>query len=171
MKCTGIEALSLLAVLGANIFAQSAGIPSFDQFPAEVFTGKPVPPVLTTKLHHRFRTMIREGAAKGPNFAGRFTIAEWGCGSACIDAVVIDARTGRVQDMPFAHLGYAYSLRYADGTNERDDSFKPLAFSPKSRLLIVRGCLELDKNCGAYYYEWTGSAFKLLRKFGANPIP
>ena len=66
--------------------------------------------------------------------------------------------------------GYGYSLKYADGTNGRDDTFKALQFSPKSRLLIVRGCPE-DENCGAYYYEWTGSRFRLLRKFEATPIP
>ena len=161
----------VLIILAGSAFAQSGSIPAFEKFPAEVFTGKPVPPVLATPGQRRFRTRIREGAAQGPNFAGHFTIAEWGCGSACIDAAVVDARTGKVRDMPFEHLGYAYSLQYADGVSERDDGFKPLQFSPNSRLLIVRGCLELDQNCGAHYYEWTGSALKLLRKFKASPVP
>jgi hypothetical protein len=27
------------------------------------------------------------------------------------------------------------------------------------------------KNCGAYFFEWTGSEFKLLRKIPATPEP
>ena len=50
----------------------------------------------------RFRTMLREGARKGPNFAGHFTITYWGCGHTdCATLAIIDARTGRVYFVPF----------------------------------------------------------------------
>ncbi|MBZ5605341.1 MAG: hypothetical protein LAO79_23835 [Acidobacteriia bacterium] len=38
----------------------------------------------------------------------------------------------------------------------------PLAYKLESRLLIVHGCPE-EKNCGTYFYEWTGVSLKLLR--------
>jgi hypothetical protein len=46
------------------------------------------------------------------------------------------------------------------------EGFHPLEYSVNSRLLIVRGCPE-DQNCGSYFYEWTGSEFKLIRKISA----
>lgn len=138
-----IVALSLLAVLGASMFAQSTGIPSFAQFPADPFTGKPVPAVLATPGQRQFRTRIRERAAQGPNFAGHFTIADWGCGTSCKSGVLVDARTGKVYDVPFGILGYGQALKYADGSETGG-----LDYRLDSRLLIARGCPE-DENCGA----------------------
>jgi hypothetical protein len=46
--------------------------------------------------------MLREGARKGPNFAGHFTITYWGCGHTdCATLAIINARTGRVYFAPF----------------------------------------------------------------------
>src|SRR6476620_2304120 len=53
------------------------------------FHRKPAAPILPTKTQRVFRTAIREAAAKGPNFAGHYTIAEWGCGSGCMSSVVV----------------------------------------------------------------------------------
>ena len=46
------------------------------------------------------------------------------------------------------------------------DEFQPLDFRLESSLLIVRGCPE-EKNCASYFYEWTGSLFKLVQKAAA----
>jgi len=135
-----------------------------------VFTGKPAPPRLARTGERLFRTRIREAAANGPNFAGHYTIAKWGCGSACVSGVVVDAQTGKIHSMPFSILGFGFALKSADGASWVDYSFRPLEFRVNSRLLIVRGCPE-DDNCGAYYYEWTGFGFRLLCTFSASPVP
>jgi len=58
-----------------------------------------------------YRTRLREGARKGPNFAGHFTIVTWGCGSDCYDIAVVDARTGRVWFAPFTgSVGVVFKL-------------------------------------------------------------
>jgi hypothetical protein len=114
-----------------------------------------------------FRTRIREGAAKGPNFAGYYSIAEWGCGSSCVSIAVVDAKNGNVYAGPFGILGYGSVLRYADVA---ESNYEPLSYNLSSRLLIVRGCPE-DKNCASYFYEWKGSTFRLLRKIAAAAIP
>jgi hypothetical protein len=137
-----LEALSLLAFLGANTLAQSAGIRRLAQFPAEVFTGRSVPPVLFDAGGSRLQ---RDGTT--PDFSRSLN-----GGAVLLIRVVVDARTGKVHSMLFGILGYVYSLKYGDGTNGRDDSFRSMQFSPKSRLLIVRGCPE-DENCGAFYYH------------------
>lgn len=43
-----------------------------------------------------FRTRIGAALEKGPNFAGHFVIATWGCGTMCLAGAVVDSRTGRV---------------------------------------------------------------------------
>lgn len=43
-----------------------------------------------------FRTKINEALAMGPNFAGHYTVATWGCGSGCQEHAVVDAMTGNI---------------------------------------------------------------------------
>ena len=156
----------LLLVLVSVLYSQPHW-PRFEQYSTtEKVSGKPAPPILKTPGDRLFRTVIREGAAKGPNFAGHYTIVEWGCGSACVSIAVVDAKTGQIRESPFSILGYGTSLKFPDGTRTHADEFEELAYRLSSRLLIVRGCPE-DKGCGAYYYEWTGSRFKLLHKGAA----
>ena len=148
---------------------------SFGDFPAlSSFHGVPASPLLKTAGQRLFRTRVREAAKHGPNFAGHFTIADWGCGTSCEQMVVIDAETGAIYESPFgrlprAVLSFGYALRY-----DRDTSgnyiYDDLSYRLNSRLLIVRGCPN-DKGCGAYFFEWTGSQFKLLRKIPATPEP
>jgi len=143
--------------------------PTFEQFPVpEIFKGKPAAPILKTRGDRMFRTRIREGAANGPNFAGHYAIAQWGCGSACVSAELIDEKTGTVYQAPFSIVGapfdgYMYEGKY-DSRNV--DSLELLSFRINSSLLIVRGCPE-DKNCASYFYQWIGSQWKLIRKIPA----
>src|SRR5262245_16415153 len=37
-----------------------------------------------------FRTVLQQELAKGPNFAGHYRVAAWGCGSSCTMFAVID---------------------------------------------------------------------------------
>ena len=165
-----IKPLALLPLAVSAIYSQSAPWPSFHQFRiAEVFSRKPAAPILRTPNQRRFRTMIREGAAKGPNFAGHYTIADWGCGAGCVSIAVVDAKDGTVCDGPFQVLSWAmfkYEGQYSSNTPE----FVPLDFHIDSRLLIARGCPEEEK-CASYFYEWVAPRFKLLRKVDATPIP
>jgi hypothetical protein len=88
--------LAILLVLVTGIHPQSPKLPSFKEFQAaEGFSGKPAAPVLRTPNQRLFRTMIRQGAATGPNFAGHYTIADWGCGAGCVSIAVADAKDGR----------------------------------------------------------------------------
>ena len=162
--------LAILLVLVTGIHPQSPKLPSFKEFQAaEGFSGKPAAPVLRTPNQRLFRTMIRQGAATGPNFAGHYTIADWGCGAGCVSIAVADAKDGRVYDGPFQALSWSmvkYEGKYPANTPE----FVPLEFYTDSRLLIARGCPE-EENCGSYFYEWVAPKFKLIRKVEAVPIP
>lgn len=179
-----MKRLSFLVVVAlgqAATPAQERALPTFEQFRVtEIYSGRPASPILKTPGERRFRTRIREGAAKGPNFAGHYTIASWGCGSAAISVVVIDATDGTVFNGPFSCLGFSYPrvLKYEGKYVPDEGHFRPLDFRLNSSLLIMRGCPDDENiNCsdprenGSYFYEWTGSRFKLLRKIPAVAVP
>jgi ankyrin repeat protein len=74
--------------------------PRFEDFPvSRIYRGAPAP----VDLHSNpeapsYRTRLTQGARKGPNFAGHYTVVGWGCGSNCESAMLVDALTGRVYD-------------------------------------------------------------------------
>jgi hypothetical protein len=72
--------------------------PTFAEYPVlGEFQGPAAPlNIESHSLARRFRPMSRKGATEGPNFAGHYTIASWGCGSGCVQFAIIDARNGRV---------------------------------------------------------------------------
>jgi hypothetical protein len=82
--------------------ARKPGNWSFQHYPAVLdFTGQPAGPKIVTSIEHKYRTQIREQAQKGPNFAGHFTLANWGCGSPCLEFVIINAISGAIYDPDF----------------------------------------------------------------------
>jgi hypothetical protein len=130
--------------------------PRFAEFAVhERFTARPAPAILSTSEARNFRTVLREGARNGPNFAGHFTIVQWGCGTQCWEGAVVDGKTGRVFQLP--------SL---DKT--RDSFFEStwLHFQPDSRLLIMcTNCrLWADRECDQRYFVWNGDSFKEIRR-------
>lgn len=131
---------------GNIVVADSPGIrlPVFEEFPAtEVFKGKPV----RVDLHshpdaRRFRTRLTEGAAKGPNFAGRFTVVMWHCGTSCQVVALVDAKTGRVH--------FPLSFPTSEG----------VCFRLNSNLLITDPIdAELVKLYGGTIPEWLKTRF------------
>ncbi|HTK60303.1 MAG TPA: hypothetical protein VL283_03830 [Candidatus Baltobacteraceae bacterium] len=100
---------------------QEPTIPSYEDYPVdEIYTGTVAAVDFSgNEPALEFKTTIRQQAAKGPNFAGHYTVVSWGCGSACQQNAVIDAKTGVI---------VAYNLLTTGGTEYRLDS----------RLLIAR---------------------------------
>jgi hypothetical protein len=148
---------------------QAANVPRFDQYRVtEIYKGKPAQPVIKSAADREFRTRIRDGAKDGPNFAGHFTIVDWGCGAGCVSIAIVDAANGTTYNPPFKVLGWDM-VTYEGRIAASADNFAPLDFHRDSRLLIARGCPE-EKNCGSYSYEWTGAEFKLLSKIPATPL-
>jgi hypothetical protein len=145
-------------------------LPLFKDYPVDaVFHGDPAAPVLNTDFANLFHTRLREAAARGPNFAGRYTLAEWGCGSACIQIALIDDESGTVYEGPFDTLIYDVPANYADGANPHVVGFQPLVYRLNSRLLVVHGCPEQGTDCRVYYYEWVHGQFRLLKSIRARP--
>jgi hypothetical protein len=131
--------------------------PHFEDFPVrEKFTGKPAAVKVESRGARRYRTVIREGAREGPNFAGHYTVVTWGCGAGCVQFAVVDAKTGVVYSPRFY---VAARVRFDEETQQPDE---PLQFRIDSKLLIVSGSPN-EKNEGVYYYSWDGRRLALIK--------
>ena len=158
---------AILILFLAQTCLSAQPIPKFEDYPAgPIYRGKPAPPKLLTPGQRSFRTMIRNGAAAGPVFAGHIAAAQWGCGSDCVAMALIDSIDGTVYPTPFSILLNGIPYATFEGTIRPLD-VPPISFQLNSRLLIVRGCPE-ETDCASYFYEWTGRALKLIRKSPAT---
>jgi hypothetical protein len=161
--------LLAVSVVCLSGFAQddgSAWMLKFEDYAikdADAFHGQPARPRIVEKNHRTFRTVITEAAAKGPNFAGHYAVAEWGCGSGCTSLAVVDEVTGKVFSTPFEIL----TTPIVSGEDAHE--FKGAVYQLKSRLFIADGCPE-DKMCATYYYEWKEDKFQLMRMM-PQPMP
>ena len=83
----------------------AASVPSSAQaedYPAVVYKGPKRQPDFKgrDRQYAGFRTRIRDGIKKGPNFAGRMALVIFGCGADCTAGVIADVRTGKVYSFP-----------------------------------------------------------------------
>jgi hypothetical protein len=147
------------AAVSDTLAAVSAGTaaPKFEAYAvASTYTGKIAPVNLASAAEaRRFRTVLRDGAAGPPDFAGRYRVVEWGCGSPCHTFAIVESANGRVF-MP----GIA--------------AMAGIAYRPDSRLLVVEPPEDVSDLCEeawmrpichdvySYYYEWTGSRLALV---------
>lgn len=158
-----IEKFAAVLLLFQSPGAVAPSLPKFSDFPvAAVYKGAPAPPALRTRLARLYRTTIREAAKGGPNFAGHYTIALWGCGSDCWGMALVDEINGNVFEGPAEVVSAPPVAEHPDAPESRGP-----VFQIDSRLLIIHGCPG-ETDCGSYYYEWTGARFKLLRKLPAT---
>jgi hypothetical protein len=51
-----------------------------------------------------FAQAVKREIAGGPDFAGKYVIVEWSCGSWCINASIADIRSGHTYDTPFVGI-------------------------------------------------------------------
>lgn len=109
-----------------------------------------------------YRTRLRNALKEGVNFAGRYILTGWGCGTGCSHSAVIDARTGRVY-FPDELMGVSVWFGENDYDNE---TYK---FRKNSRLLIIHGTPGPDienapqRKQGTYYYEWRANRLRLIK--------
>jgi len=108
-----------------------------------------VAPKLTSKEARQYRTVLRDAAAKGPNFAGHYTLVAIGCGAGCVHLAVIDETTGDVAFPKHASMVY--------WTEEPE-------FKKESDVLVLRGSVDSeDAPAGTSTFRWNGRDFDLVR--------
>jgi hypothetical protein len=161
-KITITPLFVIILLIASATVAFGQANPRFQDYPAPVYKGKRAPVDLNSaEGANTFRTRLREGSAKGVNFAGRYTLVAWGCGTSCLMAGIIDAKTGTVY-FP-KELGGFGVWYFSDNPND-----EALGFKPHSRLLVLSGFPATEMNVdnpktGLYYYEWTGNRLRLIK--------
>ncbi|HEX8501542.1 MAG TPA: hypothetical protein VF659_13240 [Pyrinomonadaceae bacterium] len=159
----------LLAALCACLFAapapaQDGGAPRFQDYAAPAFGGRAAALKLTTPQARGYRTRLREGARRPVNFAGRYKLHTWSCGTGCLQTAFIDAKTGAVF-FPRELDGFIACYYGAEPVKDLEEALK---FEPGSRLIVMSGYPYSERGKdkpkkGLYYYEWDGKDLKLVK--------
>ncbi|MDP4197158.1 MAG: hypothetical protein Q8940_19070, partial [Bacteroidota bacterium] len=147
----------IILFMSTMLIAQTnTSLPKFEDYHIKnIYSGK----THTVAFHNNpqarmFRTVLRNGAIKGANFAGHYTVVIWGCGTSCQSFAIIDQIDGKVY--------FAKELSLVSYADYLEDDYG-LKFRPDSRLLIVNGRPDEDRNKGRYYYEWKDNKLKLIK--------
>ncbi len=164
MKIKFLLVTLCVCLLAAPALAQNGAAPNFNDYSAPAFGGKAAPLKLTTPLARGYRTRLREGARRAVNFAGRYKLHTWSCGTGCLQAAFIDTKTG---DVFFpAELNGFIACYY--GKEVIEDLEEALQFERGSRLIVMSGYPYSERGKdepkkGLYYYEWDGKSLKLVK--------
>jgi hypothetical protein len=131
--------------------------PRFEDYPARgVHRGAVAPVRLDSRKARMFRTRLSEDSRGGPNFAGRYALVVWGCGTGCAQMGVVDSKTGRVYFPP---------VEYMDIPDTEDAQARSRVFRLDSRMLVItKNHYDGRGTYTAYYYLFDGGRFRLLRK-------
>lgn len=131
--------------------------PSVSTFPARSrFSGKTVLPDFRgrDRAFNSFRTRIRDGMRKGPDFAGQYSLVQIGCGTGCSFVIVGNNKTGRPANFP------------RGGEN---NMYLDLSYSLNSRLLAAQW-LDYDQSrCILEYFDFDREVWKQLAKIDLGP--
>jgi hypothetical protein len=155
MHRTGIAAALAVMVMVSGAAAQER-LPRFSDYPVkQVYKGKVARPVFTTRADYEYRTRLRDAVSRDdrPNFAGRYYVATWGCGSACVSSGLVDARTGAVTMVPFTISGW----------RETYDDFEPIGYRANSRLIVFSGERNEKGDMGRHFYVMESGRLKFLK--------
>lgn len=152
--------LFCLALLSLCATAPALGqgrVPKFRDYPVrEVFRGRPARVILTPE-GRTFRTRLRDAARERPNFAGRYVVTTWGCGTGCRLGAIVDLKTGRVHWLPHPLCCWPYG---------KPPYPEPLAFRLDSRLIVLTGARgetdEREGEVGVHFYEFRNGRFRHL---------
>lgn len=106
-----------------------------------------------------YRTLLKQEVFKGPNFAGHYRVAIWGCGTSCAMFAIVNLKTGRIITPERFH---ATSTVYFGAEGQKvfpdsqsgDDVF---GFRKDSSLIVILGDLDEDESReGAFYFVLDG---------------
>jgi hypothetical protein len=72
--------------------------PTFGEYPtpSQEVVSTPRLELKSNPIARTYRTVLRQEITKGPNYAGHYRVAFWGCGTSCAVFAVVDLKTGRV---------------------------------------------------------------------------
>ncbi len=117
--------------------------PQFEDYPIhKTYDGPTHALNLKSSKARESRSQLRDAAKRKPDFAGKYIVATWGCGSSCAEIALIDAKTGNVYLAPF---------RSQSGIEHHIES-SLLVVNPKASTLF-----------DTYYYLWKNQHFEEIK--------
>jgi hypothetical protein len=151
---------SLLAISALLISSTLFAHPTFQDYPAQTYTGKNHAVVLN-KETRLYKTLMTELSKQPVNFAGHYGIETYGCGGGCVAGLLYDAKTGATAYLPDSFRD-CYSEQYGFSSRE-------IKFKADSRLLIGTGSRKGDhEQCELVYYLIENGRFKELESYRIN---
>lgn len=126
-------------------------LPKFEDFPATEFSNNKniVVDINSDPIGRTYRSAIRGDVESfGINFAGKYSIADWGCGSGCQDGVIVNVDSGHIYRLPGVPMVNGYEAK-------------------KDSRLLVQNPLTIGSGWmndwfKMRYWEWTDTGFRLL---------
>lgn len=102
-----------------------------------------------------YRTRIRDGMRAGPNYAGRYSVIQIGCGTGCSFVIVGDNQTGRPINFP---------------RGGEDNMYLQLSFQLDSRLLAAQWANSDGDKCYVEWFDFDGGNWKPLAKVEVGSV-
>lgn len=133
--------------------------PKFSDYPVNnIYVGRVKSPILVTDFDKMYRTRLREVAKGKPDFAGKYVLAYWGCGTSCLAGAAIDLTSGRVIWLPGTICCWSYTTLETE----------PVQYFINSRLLRLTGMLIEEGEIAEHYYLLDKGQFKKLISISIN---
>jgi hypothetical protein len=141
--------------------------PSFKAYhvPVPQLAESPKLDLKSSSTARMYRTLLRQQVAKGPNFAGHYRVAVWGCGTSCANFAIVNLKTGRVIQLEdfyatsTVYFGLDNQAVFHDSQSE-DEAF---GFRKDSKLLVILGDLNEDESReGAFYFVLDDQRLRLI---------
>ncbi len=168
MKVSIAFKISLVPILLVLSVSARAGdwehAPKFSDFPTKTdFKGNPASVKIENRQARMFRSVLRDGARSGPNFAGHYTAVVWGCGADSFSLAIVDARNGKVYFPPFRCITLAGGY---DALSMEGKSVDNPAYRKDSNLIIFAGAEDtpsLDpRDRSVQFWVFRDGRFKLI---------
>jgi len=136
-------------------------IPTFEKYPVAEKSGN-YSADLDLTSHPRakiFKSVLSSAYSKGPNFAGHYTVATWGCGSPCQLVAVMNHEDGKVFFLPHStQVGSDFKLDsnlFITNPPEVLDEYRAEAEKHYSPLMSW-------EKFSSEYYKWENDRFVLI---------
>jgi hypothetical protein len=119
--------------------------------------GGPIAPVdfagSNLKQAANFKMAIMEAVAKGPNFAGTYAVAQWGCGTGCQGHAVVNVESGKIIAVgPETRAGIGISLESPIMITNPKENFPSVAEMQKADLVQLTSLANIPRE----YYVLVG---------------
>lgn len=117
-----------------------------------------------------FKTAITDAVEKGPNFAGKYAVAQWGCGTGCQGHAVVNVESGKIIAFgPETQAGIGISLESPIMITNPKENFPSVAEMQKASLVQLTALANIPRE----YYVLVGdsdSTVGLQRICTENPF-